>query len=458
MIRQVEQFMQTWNMIPENRRILVGFSGGADSVALMEVLQELSETYGLQLLAVHVHHGIRETTADRDADFVENYCKSRQIPYRICHLSAVLEAAKGKMGLEEAGRKLRYRTFERLAKDWKAGAIAVAHHENDQAETMLFQIARGSGLSGAGGMRPVQGKIIRPLLCVERREIQDFLRHRGCTWCEDETNTDMVYTRNRIRQEILPVLETVNGGCVKHMASLAMDLQETESYLAQVEEKLWNEKARDCGAYVLLDGTLGTEAALLKKRLVRRAIIQLTGEKKDLTREHVEHAADLFTAPCGKESTLPRGMKAWRQQEGVCIGCQKTQNMEENIPLKVPGTTVIGEKMVVTSVKPANMVKITEKKCTKWVDYDKIETGLAVRMRRPGDRIGIDASGHHKKLKDFLIDRKVPKHIRDSLWIFADGAQVVWIPGLRLGADYKVTAETRQVLEIKITGECEDER
>ena len=322
---------------------------------------------------------------------------------------------------------------------------------------MLFQIARGSSLAGAGGMHPVQGKLIRPLLCVERWEIREFLLHRGCIWCEDETNTDTLYTRNRIRQDIVPALETVNRGCVRHMASLAMDLQETEAYLAMVEQKLWEEKSRDCGSFILLDETLGTEAVLLQKRLVRRAIIQFTGEKKDLTREHIAQCVALFTASCGKESTLPQGLKAWRQQEGVGIGCQKQQNLETDRSLRIPGSIHIGEKSILTCVKPVNMVKITEKKYTKWVDYDKIESELVVRMRRPGDRICIDTCGHHKKLKDFLIDRKIPKHMRDSLWILADGADVVWIPGLRLGADYKVTDKTRQVLEIKITGECEDE-
>lgn len=457
MIRQIEQFMKEWHMIPENRRILVGFSGGADSVCLMEVLTELSSVYGWELLAVHIHHGIRGTEADRDAEFVEKYCEKKGIPCEICRLSAVEEARKENIGLEEAGRRIRYRTFETLAETWKAGAIAVAHHENDQAETILFQIIRGSSLAGAGGIHPVQGKIIRPLLCVNRQMIRNFLLERGASWCEDGTNTDVLYTRNRIRHDIMPVLEQINDGCVRHLSSLALDLQETERFLQKQTEELWNGMVMEEKDRVLLKNEINREDPVLQKRVIYKAIEQLSGGKKDLTREHVQQCGKLFAAVCGKEITLPRGLKAWKEQEGVCIGRQKTLALQHAVYLQVPGEQVISDKIIKTCVKPANVVKITEKKYTKWVDYDKIETSLAVRKRETGDFICIDDCGHHKKLKDFLIDRKIPKYKRDSLWIIADGAHVVWIPGVRLGADYRVTRETSRVLEIKITGECEDE-
>ena len=159
MIKQVEEFMMQWSMLPENGRILVGFSGGADSLCLMEILRGLSASHGLTLLAVHVHHGIRGKDADKDAAFVKDYCKKYGIAFEICEVSAKEEAKKYGIGLEEAGRQLRYRLFQTLADSWNAGVIAVAHHQNDQAETMLFQMARGSSLTGAGGIRPVQGQI-----------------------------------------------------------------------------------------------------------------------------------------------------------------------------------------------------------------------------------------------------------------------------------------------------------
>lgn len=457
MIQRIEEFMKQWHMLPENGRILVGFSGGADSLCLMEVLRELSKKYGLTLRAVHVHHGIRGESADKDAAFVEEYCKKHAIDCQVYRVFAEDEARKYHIGLEEAGRQLRYRLFQKEARDWNAQAVAVAHHKNDQAETMLFQMARGSSLTGAGGIRPVQGQIIRPLLCTDRDEIRAFLRERGLSWREDATNEDTVYTRNLIRKEVIPLLSKINTEAVSHLAALALDLQQTENYMQKQEDRLWKQLVREKKDSLCLDDGLAEEDGLLLFRICYRAIIKSAGGAKDITREHARGVAALFDMPCGKTYTLPDGMKAWREKDGVCVGRQKAARADAMYRLSLEEPCFVGTWKVTLFLHTVKPGKITEKTYTKWVDYDKIKSNLILRRRQPEDVLCIDMAGHHKKLNRFLIDRKIPQHKRDSLWLFADGCHVVWIPGERLGAEYKVTEETKRVLEIKITGECEDE-
>ena len=452
--------MEKYHMVPEHTKILVGFSGGADSLCLMEVLRELAPCYGLSLYAVHVHHGIRGESADKDAEFAESYCRKNEIPCRIFHVSVPEEARKHKISVEEAGRNLRYRCFAEAGKAWDTDAVAVAHHQDDQAETVLFHMARGSGLMGAGGMRPVNENIIRPLLCVSKKEILAFLRERKLSWREDETNTDISYTRNCIRQEILPLMKArVNEGAAEHIASLALQLQETEAYLRTEEEKIWKRNVKEEQGYLLVSERLMEEPALFHQRLICRAVEYLANGRKDVTSEHIRSVVRLFEGTCGKRADLPGKLKAWREKGGVCIGVlPENQISEEDVQfLTVPGTFFFGKNRMDLCIKMPNPAKIPENKYTKWFDYDKIKNRLMLRKRSQGDIIAIDDAGHHKQLKRFMIDRKIPQHIRNSLWIVADGSSVVWLVGDRIGADYKVTEKTERILEITITGECEHE-
>ena len=459
MIKKVERFMEQWHMVPENKKILVGFSGGADSLCLMEILRELIPLYGLSLYAVHVHHGLRGENADRDAAFVEAYCQSYGIPCRIFRVSAAKEAREKKISVEEAGRNLRYRIFAEMKEEWGAGAIAVAHHQNDQAETVLFQMARGSGLTGAGGIRPMNDGIIRPLLCVSKKEILSYLEQKKMTWQEDESNADTTYTRNCIRHEILPLLEEkINSGAVDHIAELALLLQQTEEYLRTVEDTVWNKIVQKRRDGIFLSETLLEEPELFHQRLILRAVEEQIGGRKDVTGEHIRSVKGLFFASCGKQICLPDGITAWKEKEGICIGRQSdTEGSDEILELTAPGCFSFENNRIELCIKLQNTAKIPENTYTKWFDYDKIKNRLMLRRRRPEDIITIDDAGHHKKLNRFLIDRKIPQHIRDSLWILADGSSVVWLIGERIGAEYKVTEETQRILEITITGDYEHE-
>ena len=231
MQEKVFAYLRQWNMVKPGDTVLVGFSGGADSTALLQLLWNYGKRIPLQLEAVHVNHGIRGAEALRDQQFCEQFCQERNISFTVVQEDVPAQAARDGLSLEEAGRNARRRVFEHLAEKCQASVIALAHHQRDQAETMLFRFMRGTGLRGLCGMRPVNGNYIRPLLCVDRPQIEQYLLEEGIRWVEDGTNQELDYTRNQIRHGLLAPMERVMPGCVARMAGTAARLSEVESYL-----------------------------------------------------------------------------------------------------------------------------------------------------------------------------------------------------------------------------------
>ena len=228
--QKTKQFMEKQHMLSEDAGVLVGLSGGADSVALLEVLCALREEWNLRLAAVHVHHGIR-AEAEEDAEFCRRLCEAKQVEF-YCEYADVPKLAR-ELGLtlEEAGRKVRYELFEQYRKHLKLDVIAVAHHQNDQAETILFQLFRGSGLRGLAGIPAKRGYIIRPLLGVNRRDIEEYLQQKQAEYVTDATNLTDIYARNKIRQHILPMAEQVSAGAVVNMNRTGAQLREILDYM-----------------------------------------------------------------------------------------------------------------------------------------------------------------------------------------------------------------------------------
>ena len=482
---KVINFIDLHRMVEDGDLIVVGVSGGADSVCLLHLLWRLSGERSFRLIAVHVDHGVRAESAG-DAAYVERLCNTLKIPLYIHTVDMNGYAAEHKLSSEEAGRQLRYAAFEEILGQHRGagcGRIAVAHNANDRAETMLFHLFRGSGMKGLASIRPVRGLVIRPLLCLEREEIERYLAEQHLEYCQDSTNEEDKYTRNRIRHHILPYAEReVCSGAVEHMGELADILSETEDYLERQTMRLYRMYVEEIHPAELSAGVvpdaethclclrckqLLTEDPVMYKRVLLACMEYLTPHRKDITGQHIADLTELMSKNGNRQLSLPYGIKAYKEYDRLVLYRSGTdvadrnndEEAKESYMVEPPAKICVPDDGTYTftliennadyDVKQQN---IPQNGYTKWFDYDKITTTLMLRTRQQGDYLTIDTALHTKSVKQYMINEKIPKRRRDSMYILADGSHILWIPGYRISERYKVDESTRRILEVRRGG------
>ena len=456
-------------MIEEGDRVVAGVSGGADSVCLLFMLCALRERMKFQILVCHVNHGLRGAEADSDEKYVEELCGKLGVPCRIFRENVELTARKRKQSLEEAGRMVRREAFETMCREDGGTKIATAHHQDDNAETMILNLARGTGLNGLCGIRPVRERWIRPLLCLGRREIEEWLESREIRFCRDATNEEDEYTRNRIRHHIIPALEQqVNAGAVRHLNELSCQLQEVWEFIRQqtlgARDACVSVRTEASGRRVVqIDGERFLDTApALQKFLAAECIREAAGAERDIEAVHIDALTALFEKQTGKSLNLPYRVKARRTYSGVAL-FQEAEASEnagtDEVGLRIPGETRLPgtNKKILCTVSAAggdfSAEEIPQKSYTKCFDYDIIKYSLSARFRRPGDYLTVDRKGSRQKLKSYFINEKVPREERDRMLLIADGDHIVWIPGMRMSSAYQIGGKTKRILKIKITEE-----
>ncbi|MBP5265852.1 MAG: tRNA lysidine(34) synthetase TilS [Lachnospiraceae bacterium] len=459
---KVRNFIQANELLEHGEQVTVGVSGGADSVCLLFVLLDLQEEYDLKVQAVYVEHGIRGEESVEDGRFVEKLCISKGVPFRQADVDAPELASLEHMSLEEAARRLRYEALIQTAKHGeKGGKIAVAHNADDNVETILYQMARGTGIRGMCGMEPLSPrkdgtKIIRPLLCVERGEIEMYLADKEQDYVTDSTNADDNYARNRIRHEILPTLREINSEAVAHINESAKQL--TRLYKSHMDD-----------ADRILDAVRGKQGIVREKLLkypdamqsevVRRFLLQECGGIRDITRGHFVAAVELLSAEVGKRIDLPGGIKLKSDYDELIV----EKIADEEVPqdpwsIDIPKPEVgesyeisLDEYDIHLEVQQWTAgEEIPDKTYAKIFDYDKIQDKLNIRSRNMGDRMQVMADGGTKRLKDYFIDEKIPKEERDSIPLLAEGSDVLWVIGYRRSEAALVTDETSRVLKVEV--------
>ena len=452
MKNKVYKYMKQQQMVDMGMTVLAGFSGGADSTALLQLLWEYGNEHGIQVCALHVNHGIRGEEAGRDEAFCEEFCLERKIPLTIVREDVPEFAKQRGIGLEEAGRMIRYDAFEQELRKNGADRVALAHHQNDQTETMLFHLMRGSGLRGLRGMEPVRLPYIRPLLCAQRSEIEDWLRERGIGWVDDSTNQEPAYTRNRIRHQIVAAMEEIRPGSVRRMAETAERLLEIEDFLDEEVQRCWEDsvqRSSDCVKIVLKP--FADMHPALKKLLVQKCMAQLAGGSLYLGAVHMEQICALAKGRRGSRLTLPGGYFAVLGYEELLLKKGYGQEKEEEEVYCVHGEEYhyMGADFCLQVEKCDKIGKIPVNRYTKWFDYDKIKNSLVLRTRHPGDYLEL-SGGIHKKLKDYFIDCRIPREERSRRILLADGSHILWVTGMRISEYYKVTEQTRTILKVQM--------
>lgn len=454
MYQRVKEYIQRYHMLEKEDKVVTGVSGGADSICLLFMLIELQKELGFSIVAVHVHHGLREGTADADADYVQKVCREQGVDLRIFREDVKKYAKENKLTLEEAGRNIRRMRFGQVLEESGGTKIALAHHQNDNAETLIWNLCRGCGLKGMGGIAPVDGVYVRPLLCLKRKEIESYLAERGISYCTDETNLEDDYTRNRIRSHVIPYLEEqINQQTVEHMA----DTMEQMRKLGEFVEQETRRHARQCIRYVhgnqaiLNAEAYGKAPEALQAYMIHKMLCQIAGRRKDIESAHVRAVMELIEKQVGRRVDLPYHMQARRCYEGIVLSKTTDVDTIEDISAEEPATFRIFERQ-------SDIVIFPKKTYTKWFDYDIIKNTVKIRHRAPGDYLTIDKNGDTQKLKQYFVNEKIPREERDQVWLVADGSEIMWIVGYRQNQKYQVTEHTRRIMEIHFHGGKKDGR
>lgn len=472
MIEKVLDFVNEHHMLNERDSVIAGVSGGADSVCLLSVLQTLQRSIPFQLTVVHINHQLRGAESDEDQKFVENICRQnglncRSFGYDIKHM-----AKEQGISLEEAGRKARYEAFYQVMRELNGTRIAVAHNKNDNVETILHHLFRGTGIKGLGGIMPVRGEIIRPLLCCERTEIENYLMKQSISYRTDSSNLQEVYTRNKIRLQLLPYLnEQINRQAVSNINKAGNQLQEIEEYLEEQTETAYHNCVSQSANGIAIElMAFQKEHLVIRKRIIRKTLEDTVHQLKDITSSHIEAVLSLVDKEVGKQIHLPYDIIVKKKYNEISFSSQPNIIELYNISIPIPeegcypvpdgkgSITITFEPYINkynhTIFEPENEknIKIPEKLYTKWFDYDKIKGNLLLRTRREGDFISINKSGGTKKLKSYFIDLKIPSEERDQILLLADGNHILWIIGYRISEDYKVTEKTQKIMKVQYDG------
>jgi len=468
LIKKTNQALRVHSMVDKGDAVIVGVSGGADSVCLLLALSELADEWELNLTVAHLDHSTRGGESARDAEFVVSLAKTLGLEYITEKRDVPRETLESRSSFQETARKVRSDFLESTRSKLKADKIAVGHILDDQVETVLINFLRGSGTRGLGGMRPVRGNFIRPLFYSTRDEIIAFLKRRGVDFREDASNAKPDYLRNRIRLDLIPLLsQDYNPNIQQNIFETSRILQWDEEFLDQLSRdefgKIGGREAEDQKIFLEISRLTALPQAL-KSRLVREAYRVGKGDLRKLSFFHVQQVLALLEhSQPGKKVSLPDDWLATVRGEKLCF--QKISEPKSSILnltetdrdsgwlLTVPGETVLdGVGMILnTRLEPSGPEMIqTVTSQGACLDWEKTGSQLRVRFFRPGDRFHPLGMAGSKKLKDFLIDVKIPREQRKSLPLLTSAAgDIIWVYGVRISEDYKVTSETQSVLIIE---------
>ncbi len=478
---KVADFAQAKGLFDSTNKVLLAVSGGADSTALMYVMQSLKSRHvlGAELLCAHINHQLRGGEADKDEDFVIAEAAKLNLVVMTRPVDVRDYAHRDKLSIETAARKLRIESLLDIAKANNCQVIATAHQKNDNAETVLQRLVRGTGFRGLGGIWPKRVfagiNFARPFLCVRREEVIEYLRGQNLKWREDHTNIDFTYRRNFIRHCLIPALQKqCRSSLVEQLFDLSDSAQRFYGLVCSEAEKVWQGLTKVSGETTVLNlkGFLAQPQAV-KVELVRRSLAAVGSGERDLTHRHFERILQLAQSNIsGRKIELPDGFVVQHEYESLIFARPKEKATTDEliikaIKLNIPGKTKFGHYLIeatildapITSYQSFDKLKmvskveplpITNYKPVEKFDLDKVKLPLFVRPREAGDRfVPLGLSGE-KKVGKFLTAAKVPQEIREKMFIVADSEKIIWLWPIRISEQAKITSETKKILQLQI--------
>ncbi len=447
--KTVRKTIEKFNMINMGDTVILGVSGGADSVAMLHILSRLSDEYDLNLVCVHLNHGIRGDEADRDQEYVRCLCDRLGVRF-VCDGLDIPYISKQTCQSEElVGRNERYALFRRVASEYDKAKIAVAHNMNDCAETVIMKLARGCSLNGLKGITAVNGDIIRPIIECERSDIEEYLKHYDVPYMTDSTNSDTKYTRNLVRNCIIPLIKKINPSFIRTVYSNCRSISEDDDFIKQCAA----EHAKEC---IKFDGGIARIDTIYMRKLhisMRRRIILcgielVNGNNLDIEQKHI----DILTKPLptGKKYDIGAGLVAYVEYNTLCIGKEYNLCDDYEYNIQLGKNYIIGSKRIFFEISDNN--DMSDKFCM-YVNADGVDTdNLVMRNRRDGDRFTPSGMNGSKKLKRYFIDNKVSQYERAITPLLCIDGEIAAVLGMRVSDKYTVDMNTKKILRIYING------
>lgn len=453
-MRMEDRVLQTiteHNLINEGDTLIVGASGGPDSQFLIHILNNLRRELGFDMVLAHLNH-LHRKEAIYDEKLVKETAEKLGLKFYSRSRSMDDLAKELKISSEDAGRRLRYEFFDELASNFTDSKIAVAHNKDDQAETVLMRIIRGTGLDGLRAMDYKSGNIIRPILNIRKSEILSYLDTNNISYAIDHTNFENDYTRNKVRLDIIPALCEINPNVIDSLFKLSMIARDDLSILDKVVDEKFNEIARLNKKKIIFDKNKfeNTDPAILR-RILRKSVEILKGDIKNFSKENLDDFLNIINLDNGKvlikdDVSLRKSYKYYVLEEN-----KNKDKASKEIFLEAEDQVKFDGFYIKSSI--INNGKYKKDRNIGYFDYDKLDFPLKIRTRLPGDRFVPLGHKSEKKLKDFFIDQKIDKNKRDELPLVLSDDKIIWIASLRISDRYKVTSSTKNILKIEVYDE-----
>lgn len=463
MDRKVLSYIRDNKLLKSKDKILVALSGGPDSLCLLNILLELRQELDIEIAAAHLNHLLRGADAIGDEEYVIDICNTMGIKCFVRRLDINIYAKEHRLSSEMAGRKARYDFFEEISEKEGFNKIATAHNANDQAETILFRLMRGTGLDGLGGIKASRdGKIIRPILCLSRSEVEEYIELKKLNPRIDKTNFERIYNRNKIRLDILPYMkENFNEDIIDALNRMALLLQKDNEFIENLALSLYNKYCIEDSAYFIIKKEIFIEEEPIATRVLRNALIKYSKSNYDFEMKHIYEIFHLAKKNSGKLIHLPNGIYAENIYGDIYIKSKVEKyhidNKIEDIILEknnINTNEIILDNFIVkfeviTDYEMSQIIS-NQNKFIKYFDFDKIKNNISMRNRRNGDKIIPLGMTGNKKVKDIFIDMKIPKDERDSIPILCFDNKIAWIIGIKISEEYKITDKSGNILKVVV--------
>lgn len=460
MIEKVLEYIKNNNMIYKGDKVLVALSGGPDSVCLIHCLYRLKHELNIEICAAHVNHCLRGEESDKDEQYVVQLCKNLGVTLFKTRVDVKAYEKRHGVSCEVAGRNLRYEFFNKIKEENNIQKIALAHNANDQAETLLMRVMRGTGIEGLCGIRTVrEGFYIRPILNITRPEIEAYCLDNSLNPRIDKTNLENIYSRNKVRLELIPYMEdNFNKDVIGALNRLAHNMQMDNEIL----EKLSNEYyERYCYVHenkVIISRDAFKEHHSILTRIIRKALTNLSGDTYNFEKDHIYSVIDIQKHPTGKMIMLPKDIVTYNNYGDLHIGYNKDfikvrDNICNEYELAIGKDNYIVSENIIISMEILDIDNVSINKSNKYLkyfDYEKIDGNIKLRYKKNGDQFRPLGMKGSKTLKKTFIDMKIDKDLRDNIPLICFNNEIAWIIGYRVSESFKVTDDTKKVLQIKI--------